>query len=256
MNSLNRKRPRPKVFEKRIARLFFKTNRELLPEKYQIQVELPIEDFFISVNKLSIHGWKIPHPESRGTILFYHGSTGTMRSWLLLYHYLHRHKYTIWTFDYPGYGQSNFYSSFSTFLYDCETATRGIFEQEEFNSQNLILYGHSIGCFAVQNAILEVGAQPTKIVLQSPIISMKKLLSKRMPSFFISLFHINQFTLRPLFESNLFLHILVGEQDLLIPPEELKEWQNRPQTNLHIFPDYKHASFINPKPALLDPIFQ
>jgi acetyl esterase/lipase len=252
---LSDKRPRPKILEKNIARLFFKSRTELLPEEYQLQVDLPITEFEIRHQKLILSGWKIIHPEEKGTVLFYHGSTGTLKSWLLLFHYLNRKGYSIWSFEYAGYGKSNKETTFSSFLYDCRVATDYIAEQDDFHTDNLILYGHSMGCFALQQAILVDILSPKNIILQSPIFSMDQLLKSRVPAFFRSWLGFKRFSLEPLYTSNHFLHVLIGELDDLITKEELESWQKRANTHVVLFPKYKHASFINPKPQLLDSVF-
>ncbi|GAB4181740.1 MAG: hypothetical protein Kow00108_18510 [Calditrichia bacterium] len=255
MKLTDKKRPRRKLFEKQIAKLFFKHSRELLPQEYQDQVTLPIEDVIIESGSLNIHGWRIPVSQSRGNIVFYHGTTATIRSWLLLFHYLHKHHYTIYAFDYPGYGKSNKSTSFSSFMYDAAVINEWL-QQHLPENESVILYGHSFGCYALQQAIFEHQFTPQKIILQSPILSIDRLLSSRMPSLFRKRFHIGQFNLDELLNSDHPLHVFIGDNDPLIPDHELNQWKNRAKTDVIVFPGYKHASFINPKPGLLDPIFK
>lgn len=255
MNISDKKRPATKLFEKNIARLFFKNSTELLPGEYRVQVDLPIRDVVFENQKFSIHSWFIPAEPAGGTVLFIPGSTGTVRSWLLLFHYLHRKGMNIWTFDYPGYGKSQGKITFSTFFYDTRFALRSILAHEWFQNRNVVLYGHSLGCFAAQEFFHVAEFHPTRIILQSPIYSLSQLLRNRVPFFLQRLLGLDRFRLNELFESDFFLTIFIGEQDPLIPQEEREMWKKRKNTHVQIFPDYKHASFINPKPAMLDPYF-
>ncbi|MCK5076644.1 MAG: alpha/beta fold hydrolase [Calditrichia bacterium] len=245
------KRPKSKIFEKTISAHFFKPQNELLPEEVYAKIELPVEEHQIRLKKLNLHGWKINAVENKGTIVFFHGSAGTNLSWKLLFHYLLNEGYSLWSFDYAGFGKSNGVTTFSSFSYDVDRIFEYIAEQEGVKIDQLILYGHSLGCFAVQHICSTFG-NPAAVVLQSPVFSLEHLLSGKTPGFLLNYYGISEFTLESLYNSPVFCNVLIGEKDTLINDSYgISLWKDRRETNLLTFPDYKHASFIKPDEKIL-----
>lgn len=68
---------------------------------------LPYEEIdFVAEDDHRLHGWWIPHPEARGTILHCHGNAGNIGDRVWLAADLHRLKVNVFLFDYRGYGRS------------------------------------------------------------------------------------------------------------------------------------------------------
>jgi uncharacterized protein len=61
---------------------------------------------FIAEDGDVLHGWWIPHPAARGTILHCHGNAGNIGDRVGLAADLHRLRVNVFLFDYRGYGQS------------------------------------------------------------------------------------------------------------------------------------------------------
>ncbi len=251
---LSDKRPRSKILEKFISSHFFKPDNELLATEVMPQIDLPIKEHWIKFGKNAINGWQIKADKPKGTIIFFHGSTGTNRSWKLLFYYLWQSGYSVLSFDYPGYGKSNDITTFSTFYYDIEKIFNYISNTTKSKINEFILFGHSLGCFAAQHIYLMFG-EPAKIILQSPLFSLELLLNGKIPSFVLKYFKISKYSLENLYNSDIFCNILIGGQDSLLPEEYgIDLWKDREKTNLIVFPEYKHASFIKPDTELLDKI--
>jgi len=250
------KRPKPKILEKFISGHFFRPQNELLPTEAADQIKLPVSEHKVNSGKAVINGWQIESANPKGRVVFFHGSTGTNKSWMLLFYYLYQSGYSIWSFDYAGYGKSTDTPTFSSFFYDVEIAMNYILENNKCKIDNTILYGHSLGCFAVQHLVNKFGI-PNKIILQSPLFSLDVLLKGKSPAFLLNYYKIPTFSLEQLYQSNTHCHVLIGSEDTILPKAYgIELWTERQNTNLEIYPDYKHASFIKPNIELLDKIFK
>ena len=73
------------------------------PEQYGLTYT---DEYFLTEDGLTLHGWWIPHEQATGTIIYCHGNAGNIsgRAWML--EHLHRMGVNIFIFDYRGYGLS------------------------------------------------------------------------------------------------------------------------------------------------------
>lgn len=80
-------------------------SRELLqdPAAYGLEYE-NIE--FMSEDGRLLHGWWIPHPSARGTVIHCHGNAGNIGDRIWMAADLHRLGVNVFLFDYRGYGRS------------------------------------------------------------------------------------------------------------------------------------------------------
>lgn len=68
---------------------------------------LAFEDVsFITEDAKLLHGWWIPHPDARGTMLICHGNGANIANRVGLCADLHRLRVNLFVFDYRGYGRS------------------------------------------------------------------------------------------------------------------------------------------------------
>lgn len=83
----------------------FKPSRRM--EADPASVGLAFEDVrFFAEDGCRLHGWWIPHPEARGTILYCHGNAGNISTRLDVCTGLHELGVNQFMFDYRGYGRS------------------------------------------------------------------------------------------------------------------------------------------------------
>ena len=81
------------------------TEREVVATPSQIS--LPYEDIHLKTSDgIDLHGWYIPAPQPRGTVLFLHGNAGNISHRLDSVQMFHRLGYSTLIFDYRGYGNS------------------------------------------------------------------------------------------------------------------------------------------------------
>src|SRR3712207_4685304 len=112
-------------------------------EDWQEKPSAEIEDVYLTLaNGTKIHGWFLPHPSSKGAVLYFHGNAGNLshrgRSLLKNGDILGS---AVFIIDYPGYGKSEGTPSEQSCYaaadaaYDWLTKTRG------FASEDVLIYG-------------------------------------------------------------------------------------------------------------------
>jgi uncharacterized protein len=110
---------------------------------------------FISEDGRMLHGWWIPHPEARGTVLHCHGNAGNIgdRAWMAAD--LHRLKVNVFVFDYRGYGESRGLPTEKGTYRDARAAYEVVrAKYEDQDSPPVVLHGQSLGgAVAVQLAL-------------------------------------------------------------------------------------------------------
>lgn len=130
---------------------YFEHQQVFQPEKYNParwdKGNLPIEDaWIISDDGLQLHGWYLPHEDPVGVALFAHGNAGNVSTQLETLRVLHdRHRLSIMTFDYRGYGRSDGYPTEDGILADAQAARLWLARREKMDEKDIILLGHSLG---------------------------------------------------------------------------------------------------------------
>lgn len=71
------------------------------------EVGLAFEEvYFMTEDGVRLHGWWLPHPAARGTVLYCHGNAGNIGTRLSVATGLHALGVNVFLFDYRGYGES------------------------------------------------------------------------------------------------------------------------------------------------------
>ncbi len=111
-----------------------------------VGMEFEDVDFFAE-DGVRLHGWWIPHPAARGTILYFHGNGMNIANRVELCRDLHRLDVNIFIFDYRGYGRSRgWYTSEQGTYRDARAAyevVRARYGDEE--NPPVVAYGASLG---------------------------------------------------------------------------------------------------------------
>ena len=131
------------------------------------EVGLQYQDIFlITEDNVRLHGWFVPHPESRKTLLVFHGNAGNVGHrvpWIRMLHEAEGHVLMI---DYRGYGKSQG-QPFEEGLYRDARAAYGWWMRERSGlGENLVLFGESIGGSVAVDLASRVPV--TGLILQSP----------------------------------------------------------------------------------------
>jgi pimeloyl-ACP methyl ester carboxylesterase len=138
------------------------------------QIGLPFEDLQLETSDgISLHGWFIPAPQARGTVLFLHGNAGNISHRLDSIRMFHRLGYSMLIFDYRGYGNSGGAPSEQGTHRDAEAAWRNLTEQRHIPPCRIALFGESLG--GAVAAWLAVRQKPAALVIASSFTSVPDL---------------------------------------------------------------------------------
>lgn len=138
------------------------------------QIGLPYEDIQLKTSDgISLHGWYIPAPQPRGTVLFLHGNAGNISHRLDSVRMFHRLGYNMLIFDYRGYGNSSGAPTEQGTYRDAEAAWRYLTEQRHTSSCHIVLFGESLG--GAVAAWLAARQKPAALVIASGFTSVPDL---------------------------------------------------------------------------------
>lgn len=115
---------------------------------------------------IELEAWYVPHPESRGIILMFHGYATSKSSLLPEADAFHEMKYSIFLVDFRGSGGSSGMSTSLGFHEASDVAAAIMYVRTLSPGQPLILYGQSMGSVAILRAIYEHGLQPDAIIIE------------------------------------------------------------------------------------------
>jgi len=129
------------------------------------------ENIFIEENGFNLHGWLYESEESDKILVYFHGNAGNIGNRLARLKQLERMGYSIFIYDYPGYGLSKGYATEKSLYDSAKVVIEYILSFKD--KKNLILYGESIGC-AVATHVADAYDIQT-LILQSGFLSMKEM---------------------------------------------------------------------------------
>ena len=141
---------------------------------------LPFEEVsFRATDGVSLHGWYIPAPESRGTVLFFHGNGGNISGWFPVAEPFRRAGFDTFLIDYRGYGQSEGTPSEQGTYHDAEGAWQYLTEERGIAPDRIVIAGRSLG--GAVAAWLAERHTPRALVLESTFTSVPDLASELYP---------------------------------------------------------------------------
>lgn len=159
------------IFQSHLV-FFPNTGREIIatPER----IGLPYEDIrLLAADGISLHGWYVPAPQSRGTVLFLHGNAGNISHRLDSVQMFYQLGYSTLIFDYRGYGKSGGAPSEQGTYRDAGAALRHITEQRHTPECRIVLFGESLG--GAIAAWLAARHKPGALVIASGFTSVPDL---------------------------------------------------------------------------------
>jgi fermentation-respiration switch protein FrsA (DUF1100 family) len=117
-----------------------------------------------------LHGWWVPAPGARHTLLHLHGNAGNISHRLELLQIFHAIGVNVLLFDYRGYGRSDGEPSEAGLRQDAEAAWTYLTEQRGITPATIVIHGQSMGgAFA---AWLAARRQPAALALESAFTSV------------------------------------------------------------------------------------
>lgn len=119
-----------------------------LPEGFDGEAvqDLATEDVWLEApDGVRLHGWWIAHPEARGSILYCHGSSGSIVHRADVFRDFTRLRMNVLAFDYRGYGQSQGVPSERGLYADVRAAYDHLVGPRGQSPERIVLFGHSLG---------------------------------------------------------------------------------------------------------------
>jgi fermentation-respiration switch protein FrsA (DUF1100 family) len=127
------------------------------------------EVFFRTGDRVQLHGWYIPAPNSEFTVLFCHTNGGNMMYQLDSINIFYNLGLSCFIFDYRGYGSSQGQPSEHGTYLDVRAAFRWLTKKKKIPAEKIIVFGRSLGGSIA--AYLAGKARPRGLVIESAFTS-------------------------------------------------------------------------------------
>jgi uncharacterized protein len=134
---------------------------------------------FQSEDGINLHGWYVPTPGARATLLWFHGNAGNLSHRLDNIQRLLPLNLNIFIFDYRGYGKSEGEPDEKGIYKDSLAAYNKVLELEGVSVDSLFLFGRSLGGICAVETALNNSARG--LILESVFTSASDMSRKIMP---------------------------------------------------------------------------
>lgn len=122
---------------------------------------------------VQLHGWFVPAPRARATLLFFHGNGGNISHRIDSLQIFRELDLSVFILSYRGYGRSAGRPSEAGMRHDATAAWRYLREQRGIPASGIVVFGRSLGAaVAVDLAVRET---PGAVILESPFTSAADL---------------------------------------------------------------------------------
>jgi len=120
-----------------------------------------------------LHGWFVPAPESRGTLLFFHGNAGNISHRLESIAIFHELGLDVLIIDYRGYGESSGRTTEQGTYLDAAAAWDHLVNERGIAPERIVVFGRSLGgaVAAWLGARLKSGRGPAAVIIESSFTS-------------------------------------------------------------------------------------
>jgi len=183
-------------------------------------VGLEFQDlFFTTADGVRLNGWFIQHREADLTLVWFHGNAGNIGHRVENIRLLHdKLRINIFIFDYRGYGRSEGHISEAGTYRDGVAALEFVGKQLGVKSENLILFGRSLG--AAVAAEMASRFDSRALILETPFVSIREMAKSVFPLLPIgSLLQTRYDNLEKIAKIKVPLLVLHGDRDEVIPYE-------------------------------------
>ena len=140
---------------------------------------IPYEDVFLTTaDGTQIHGWYIPHPNPRGTMMYFHGNGEHIAYNAERFEQLgDQFGLSILAIDYRGYGRSEGSPHEQGVLKDAATAHDWLLERESCEANDVVLMGRSLGGAVAIHVARDRGAKA--LILESTFTRLTEVAAKQ-----------------------------------------------------------------------------
>lgn len=157
------------VFQEKM--IFFPGKRIVdTPETIGLQYE---DVYLVTDDETKIHGWYVPHPGAKATLLFFHGNAGNISHRLDSVSIFHGLGLSVFIIDYRGYGRSGGRPTEQGTYKDAQAAWNYLIDERRLRPDEIIVFGRSLGGGVA--AGLAARVSPAAVILESTFTSVKEL---------------------------------------------------------------------------------
>ena len=130
-----------------------------------------------------LHGWWLPVPEARGTLLFLHGNAGNIGHRVESIRIFSELGLSVLIIDYRGYGQSEGQPSELGLYADARAAWAWLREVQALEPHQIVVFGRSLGSGVAARLAAELSPTeaPAAVMLESAFTSLADLGAELMP---------------------------------------------------------------------------
>jgi len=125
---------------------------------------------FKSEDGVVLHGWYMPYPHARFTLLHLHGNGGNMSNRIHQYRLWHAMGLAVFAFDYRGYGKSEGAPNEAGLYADAKAAWSLLIKERGLAPGEIIIAGRSLGCAVAAKLATEVN--PVGLALETPFTNI------------------------------------------------------------------------------------
>lgn len=141
---------------------------------------MPFEQLQVSTaDGVKLHGWQMPVPESRFTVLHFHGNAGNISHRLSLYRKWQSMGLSVYAFDYRGYGKSEGKPDEAGLYEDARAVWKDVTHRLGVKPEQVILAGRSLGAAVAAKLATEVKA--AGVVLETPFTNIPDMAACHYP---------------------------------------------------------------------------
>ncbi len=200
-------------------------------------MDAPYEDVWMTTSDgVRIHGWFIPAPNARGTVLYFHGNGNNISGSMWDATAAYRLGLNGFFVDYRGYGQSEGTPSEQGLYADAEAAWRHLTDERGISPDEIIIMGQSLGGGVA--SWLAQQHTPAALVLMSTFTSAVDLGAETYPILPVHLLARNRYpTIERLPDIDALVLITHARGDRVIPfvhSERLYAAAQEPKTLLEL----------------------
>ena len=172
------------ILEK-IPLLFFGVNNP----KPNFKGEAPTNYSSKKINSnVELEIWENIIPNSKGTVLLFHGYSSEKSSILKNAAYFNKLGYSTVLTDFMGCGNSEGNTTTIGF-YEAENV-KAVYNYVHLKTENVILYGNSMGAVSIMKAISDFNIQPKKVIIECPFGTMSQTVENRFENMNVPAFPI------------------------------------------------------------------
>ena len=132
------------LMQSRLVHLPNIPGRELLTTPAELGLDYR-EVRFGTADGMTLHGWYLPAPSSRGVLLFCHGNAGNISHRLDSLAIFHDLGLEVLIFDYRGYGLSEGNPEEAGLYRDAQAAMDYLLKERDIDPQRIVVFGRSLG---------------------------------------------------------------------------------------------------------------